>query len=99
MFCRPSCQFRVIAALPPPFPLLSFPFTPPSFFSPFPSLPFPCPPPPSFFPLDCLPLYSFFIVFFNFLFHSFQCVSSGSSALLFLSTFYVISTLCTLSPL
>src|SRR5258708_39145376 len=39
-----SCQFSVIAALPPPFPLLSFPFTPPSFLS------------PSVFPMDCLPI-------------------------------------------
>src|SRR6266436_3463288 len=28
MCCSHTCQFSVIAALPPPFPLLSFPFTP-----------------------------------------------------------------------
>src|SRR5258707_11963569 len=62
MCCSHTCQFSVIAALPPPFPLLSFPFTPPSFFSPFPSLPFPCTPPPSVFPMDCLPIDSYCIV-------------------------------------
>src|SRR5258705_5425825 len=61
MCCSNTCQFSVIAALPPPFPLLSFPFPPPSFFSPFPSLPFPCTPPPSVFPMDCLPIDSYCI--------------------------------------
>src|SRR5258707_4785714 len=61
MCCSHTCQFSVIAALPPPFPLLSFPFTPPSFLSPFPSLPFPCTPPPSVFPMDCLPIDSYCI--------------------------------------
>src|SRR5258707_15118441 len=61
MCCSHTCQFSVIAALPPPFPLLSFPFIPPSFLSPFPSLPFPSTPPPSVFPMDCLPIDSYCI--------------------------------------
>src|SRR5260221_4491132 len=61
MCCSHTCQFSVIAALPPPFLLLSFPFTPSSFLSPFPSLPFPCTPPPSVFPMDFLPIDSYCI--------------------------------------
>src|SRR5258707_936398 len=49
MCCSHTCQFSVIAALSPHFPLLSFPFTPPSFLS------------PSVFPLDSLPLHSYSI--------------------------------------
>src|SRR5258708_29871849 len=61
MCCSHTCQSSVIAALPPPFLLLSFPFTHPSFLSPFPSLPFPCTPPPSVFPMHCLPIDSYCI--------------------------------------
>src|SRR5258708_5738972 len=61
MCCSHTCQFSVIAPLPPPLPLLSSPFPPPSFLSPIPSLLFPCTPPPSVFPMDCLPIDSYCI--------------------------------------